>query len=210
MRLKKFFLILLFTYITYSYHPLRDKEKCIFLYGGGYSGYWYTLSQLQKHYKNHRDRFICYSSACTSFVFSLQNPNFSVAVVESDKIQQQLVKSNSNLTDMRLRYIDAIINRKIDISKYNLQILLTNKIGGCELFRPQNNSHLRKLLIETTFIPGITGDYNETNDYYDGGMCFGKPQCQREVKIPTNYRIWAKTFSPLLNIEDKEYFLSLT
>lgn len=209
MRIKHISLLFLISYLVYSYNPLANKEDCIFLYGGGYSGYWYTLSQLRQYYYQLDQKFICYSSACLSLVYMLQKPNFSNIVKKSDKMQQQLIKSNSNLTEMRNAYIDVVIDNRIDISKYNFEILTTNKYGKCDFNKPTNHTHLRKLLIETTFVPGITGTYDEKNDNYDGGMCVGKRKCQREITIPHNYRMWLKTFCPYLDEDDKKYFMSL-
>ena len=80
MKIKLTTCLLLFSYFIHSYNPLIQKENCIFLYGGGYSGYWYTLSRL-KQYHHQQERFICYSSACVSLVHSLQKPDFSIAAL---------------------------------------------------------------------------------------------------------------------------------
>lgn len=208
MRIKNILLFLFGSYLIYGYNPLIKKDNCIFLYGGGYSGYWYTLAQLQK-YDHNRESFVCYSSACISLIFSLQNPNLSYAVSKSNKIQENLFQLGSNLTYMRQVYIDTIISNRIDISKKKVIILTTNKIGKCELNKPQNNTHLRKLLLETTFIPGITGNYNENLENYDGGACLGKPKCLTQISVPNDYWMWLKTFTPNLSVEDKKYFIDL-
>lgn len=208
MRIKKTLLFLLGCYLIYGYNPLIKKDNCIFLFGGGYSGYWYTLTQLQK-YDHRREHFVCYSSACMSLVFSFQNPDLSYAISESNKIQEKLIKTGSNLTNLRNVYIDSIINNRIDISKKKVTILTTNKIGKCELNKPLNNTHLRKLLQETTYIPGITGNYDENLENYDGGACLGKPRCSIEISIPRDYWMWLKTFTPYLSVEDKKYFIDL-
>lgn len=208
MRIKKFLLFLLGAYLIYGFSPLIKKENCIFLYGGGYSGYWYTLAQLQK-YDHNREHFVCYSSACMSLVFSFQNPLLYHAIMDSDKIQQNLIHLSSNVTNLRNVFVDAIITSKIDISRKKITILTTNRIGKCDLNKPQNNTHLRKLLLETTFIPGITGNYDENLENYDGGACLGKPRCVTEVTVPRDYWMWLKTFTPYLSVEDKKYFINL-
>ena len=212
MKIRLASFLIIFSYLLHSYNPLKVSENCIFLYGGGYSGYWYTLSRLKKNF-DRRDRFICYSSACVSLVHRLPNPDFREAIIESDKIQQQLIKNNSNLTEVRLKLIDSVmdgvIDNRIKISNYNFEILTTNKFGKCELAKPSNNVHLRKLLRETTYVPGVTGNYDEQIENYDGGMCIGKPKCDKEINVPFDYLVWVKAFIHYLSIDDKNYFISL-
>lgn len=212
MRVKIASFIIIFTYLIHNYNPLRVSENCIFLYGGGYSGYWYTLSRLKKDFDK-RAQFVCYSSACISLVHRLLNPDLKYAILRSDKIQQQLMEKNSNLTEIRLKLIDSImegvINKNIKISNYDFEILTTNKFGKCELVKPLTNVHLRKLLRETTYVPGVTGNYDEQIENYDGGMCIGKPKCVTEINVPFNYLIWIKAFAHDLSIDDKNYIIGL-
>ena len=212
MRVKIASFLIIFSYLLHSYNPLKTSENCIFLYGGGYSGYWYTLSRLKKSF-DRKNRFICYSSACVSLVHRLLNHDLKLAILKSDKIQQQLIEKNSNLTEIRLKLIDTVMegvtDKKIKISNYNLEILTTNKFGKCELMKPVGNVHLRKLLRETTYVPGVTGNYDEKIENYDGGMCIGKPKCETEINVPFDYLSWVKAFVYNLSIDDKNYFISL-
>lgn len=51
----------------------RDEDDCIYVPGGGFSGFWFSLGRLQSLQHPQDERFVCYSAGCLGVVSVLWN-----------------------------------------------------------------------------------------------------------------------------------------
>ena len=192
MRLLFIFLVLLNNY---------DKH-CIYIGGGGFSGFWYFYNKTQS--LDEFNKIYCFSSGCLAVTAGIYPNNYNNIFNSITTIKEMYKNNTITFYDIREKFIDSIIN--IPINKYNLNIITSTYSGNCIIKRPDNKSHFKILLLETTNIPIITNKINFKNNI-DGIFCIhNHPKCKITYNIPKTFRFIINIFNPFLKNKDIEYF----
>ncbi len=207
-----------------------DAEDCIYVPGGGFSGFWFSLGRLQSIRHPHNETFLCYSAGCLGVVATLLHHG---EILQNGKVDS--TTNNDHYHDLyemarslqiewqtgkrhRYRVVEAFIDglmKKIDdlndesralffdtiISNMNvittafdddtvndnedMQLPLPRSIlPRAFVRRPSDISSLKRLLLQSSWIPLATGSSWTHKGHMDGGFSMAQhPKCSRSVGL---------------------------
>jgi hypothetical protein len=216
MTLKHILTTILILLVALFYSNTNNSD-CLYIRGGGFSGFWYYYGYLQKNTNktiktNKTNKTIyCYSSGCLAYVASLTHNNSThlyelVNTLAIDYNNNKL--TNYTVKDQFINSISSKLSNN-NIQNYNLNILTTNYLGQCIIKQPKTISELINYLDETSNIPLIT----TKPDLYknlDGGLCFilnFNNYCATHIMLPFNFKFLTNVFNSNLSIADVSYFM---
>jgi len=186
---------------------IPGNEDCLGVPPGGLSGFWYSMAKLKKNNElsvynldpsvelRPSQNYYCASSGClaviSSYIDGHKVYNFAVKSRDEGKTLSEIKNKFINLTTRELNFLP------------NLNIVTMTRYGTCLAQSAQNKIHLKKLLIETTDIPFLM----PTGERLDGGLCYHyMNECERNIKLPLDYRFIKNLFNYNLKNEDVLYF----
>lgn len=189
MKIYHYTLAVIFSLIMTNSITIRERENCLGVGPGGFSGFWYALSTLKKmHY---RGEYICASSGCLSII----SKDISVNEV------YHLAKNNGNFSYIKNNFIHSIVKKINKIP--DVMILTMDIFGTCHFRKPTNKRELERLLIVTTNVPFMTS----FNKEFDGGLCFYfYNNCINSIKLPIRKRFIMKLLDANMTLDDLIYF----
>lgn len=185
--------------------------------GRGFSGFWYSLGHLhamRDHVLNDSRDYYCYSSGCLSVTASMSNRTVDELIDVAVKAQELWRDGNISRFDIVEVFLDNIVpsltnNGVID----KLHILLTTTGVGGTARRAHTLDELRDLLIQTTWIPFVTGSSLWVEDdqgryHMDGAFSTTlHPPCTHQIGAPNSYEMVVNSLNPSLSsTKAKEYW----
>ena len=203
--------ILILISALYISNTNSNNSDCIYIKGGGFSGFWYYYGYLQKNkIANIANKPIyCYSSGCVAYIASISNNNFSYLYDSAHTLISDY--NNNELTnyEFKEKAITIIVNNISNIQNYNLNILISNYLGQCIIKKPRTVNELIVALDETTNLPLITSKLDFSKKI-DGAVCITFiNKCANIINLPYNYKIYRNAFNINLSYEDIIYFYKL-
>ncbi len=192
----------LFKYFSSEY------DNCTMISYGGYSGFWYYYSNLQKNYFLDKNIY-CYSSGCLATVASIQHNNYNSLIKIVNKLKNKYNDNQINRFDIRNEFIYEISEKVSDIKYYNINILTSSYYGNCNIIRPINKKELIDALNMTTSVPFFTSKLN-TSQKIDGFFCLNKyPNCKEKLTMPKSFYFYINILNHNINDEDISYIMNL-
>jgi hypothetical protein len=189
MKISHYTLAVIFSLIMTNSITIRERDNCLGVGPGGFSGFWYSLSTLKK--MDYSGEYICASSGCLSVV----SKDLSVNDV------YHLAKNNGNFSYIKNTFIHSIVKKINKIP--DVKILTMDIFGTCHFRKPRNKRELETLLIVTTNVPFMTS----FNKEFDGGLCFYfYNNCINSIKLPFRKRFIMKLLDANMTIDDLIYF----
>ena len=188
-----------------------NASDCIYIRGGGFSGFWYYYGYLQKNkIANIANKPIyCYSSGCVAYLASINNNNnFSYLY---DFAHNLVIDYNNNIInsyELKELYINFIANAISNIQDYNLNILTSYYLGQCIIKKPATVDELIVALDETTNIPIITTKPDFSKNLDGVGCITFINKCATIIELPYDYKIYRNIFNINISYEDIIYFLN--
>jgi len=185
-----------------------NNSDCVYIRGGGFSGFWYYYGYLQNN-KLANKPIYCYSSGCVAYVASISNNNnFTYYYDFAHNLLIDYKNNIINSYELKEIYIDFIANTISNIENYNLNILTSNYLGQCIIKKPATISELIVALDETTNIPIITTKLNFSKKI-DGICCITFiNKCATIIELPYDYKIYRNILNINLSYKDIIYFLT--
>tara|TARA_B100000212_G_scaffold342141_1_gene327891 strand:- start:3210 stop:3803 length:594 start_codon:yes stop_codon:yes gene_type:complete len=184
-------LFLSFFFIT---NPGSQKEECLSVPPGGFSGFWYFISKLQKN-KIENEKYYCASSGCLAVISNY---------IDIHKVYNFALISRSyggSIENMKNSFIHLLI-KEINFVP-NITVVTLSKYGTCIERTPKNKRQFKTLLIKTTDIPFIISTHGEI----DGGPCFYfMNRCKRRINLPLTYKFIINILNYNLTNDDILYF----
>ena len=196
--------------------PNADSIVCV--PGRGFSGFWFAFGRLQAinngintTQTGSDNEYYCYSSGCLCAAASLANKTFDDVLDAAVEAQNRWKDGKISRYDIVPAFIDAILNNEDDEETgyffYDrLNILLTTRGSGVTANRPRNAMELRELLIQTTWIPFITGsglwlrDSTDGRYHMDGAFSSTlHPPCDRRIDSPYTFDVMRNALNPNLD-----------
>ena len=190
-----------------AYNANTNAHDCITIRGGGFSGFWYMYSYLQRNNitSNNTKNIYCYSSSCLAYV-ALLSINNSTSLYE---LAKTLAKEHNNNYEIKDQFINIIARNVSNIENYNLNILTSDYSGQCIIKKPTTISELIVALDETTNIPIITTKL-DLNKNIDGGLCYilyFSNNCITTIAFPHDYKFYLNMLNSNLSYEEVLYFM---
>ena len=79
-----------------------------------------------------------------------------------------------------------------------------NEYGTCFISKPNSKQHLKSLLITTTNIPVLFGNYLR---YYDGGLCYyWYNPCIYSINLPMKFKFITNILNYNMKLKDVLFF----
>lgn len=203
-----------------------DTRTIVCVPGRGFSGFWYAFGMLQSISSTNNNtsttedvgdnEYYCYSSGCLCAALSLANKTYDEvlsAAVEAQNLWSEGMISRYDIVPHFINSILDDVNTDETIFQ-KLNVLLTTKGTGVTAKRPQTAQELRELLIQTTWIPFITGSALWIQDtsigqyHMDGAFSSTlHPPCDRRIDVPCTFDIMRNVLNPFLDqVGAKSYY----
>jgi len=179
----------------------------VYVSGGGFSGFWFTLGRLKSIPDPLKD-YYCYSSGCLGVVATLGNYSmeemYSIArdkqlrwqrgeldrydVVEAfidDLLLDPRRRSSGASSENHDAWGTAAMNNPVLLSKLNI---ITSEWGWfgvkASVRTPSDVRELRELLLQSTWIPYATGRHLHHKNHFDGAFSLLQhPRCAHKVGL---------------------------
>ena len=179
-------------------------EECVYVNGGGFSGFWYVLGQLHKMHEQHDspENFLCYSAGCLAAAASIANRSFDDIYGSALSIQNNWKSGNISQYDVLETFIDNLIDHEpiLDKSSFTKMNIITTEVfsprppadwwggGRVKIHKLSELKELKKMLIRTSWIPFITGnslfEISEEGNHLDGLFSILQhPTCGTHVSL---------------------------
>ena len=203
----KYICIILIAINNLLQYFIPEYENCTMISYGGYSGFWYYYSNLQKNYFLDKSIY-CYSAGCLATVASIQHNNYNSLINMVKTIRNKYNDNEINRFDIRNEFIYKISEKVTDIKYYNINILTSSYYGNCNIIRPTNKEELINALNMTTSLPFITSKLNMSQNI-DGFFCLNKyPKCKEKFTIPNTLYFYINIFNHNINDADISYLMN--
>lgn len=193
MNIKYIISILFLSFLSMNNNDY-EKQDCLAVPPGGFSGFWYSLSQLKKN-KTKNENYYCASSGCLAIICNY---------IDVYKVYNFALNSrnyNGSLSHMKNTFINLLL-KEINFIP-NIKIVTMSKYGTCIERVPIDKYNFKTLLIKTTDIPFIFSTHGEV----DGGACYYYlNKCKRSIKLPITYRFVKNLLNYDINVDDIIYF----
>ena len=180
----------------------------IYVPGGGFSGFWFTLGRLQSIPDPKSKNFYCYSAGCLGVVAALSNYTVEEMSDMAFSIQHMWKEGHVD----RYGVVDAFLSRLLTERPIAVELLsriyiITSIRSGIVGLVPsiqnaQSIAELHKMLLQTTWIPLATGRRFWNNHHMDGAFTAGQhPKCAHTLHLPKMLNLYMNVINVNLSAE---------
>jgi hypothetical protein len=202
---------------TYSF---VDKDS-VYVPGGGFSGFWFTLGRLRSIPDPETKNFYCYSAGCLGVVATLSNYTMEEMYSIAHNIQNRWKQGDVGHFDVVETFLDDLLfgdrsNSSVFVDEdqlARLNIITTVKGSwfglNAAVRKPESLEHLHEMLLQTTWIPYATGGDLWSKDHMDGAFTVAHhPKCEHSVGISSDLDLLANIVNVNLGRDKVEKFYS--
>jgi hypothetical protein len=189
-----------------------DPGGCTYVPGAGFSGFWYTLGQLraiEQQPLRAKKQYVCYSAGCLAVVSTLLSYDMEEMYAIAGHVQQQWRQKNVDHYDVVETFLQKLLYESPNkdsvnttlvhrrpraslsdpavLSRLHIVTAQPRRIFGLQVAvqTPTSAYDLHRMLKQTTWIPGATGDTLFYQGHTDGAFAlFQHPRCDSSLKIP--------------------------
>lgn len=211
----------------------RLDAKSVYVPGGGFSGFWFTLGRLFSISDPSDHVYYCYSAGCLGVAALLLNATYDhTTTTAAEPLEKRMMNLAFGLqkrwTDGEISRFDLVpgfVNGLIPQTYHDEEFVLsssmlrnvnviTTSANGPVARRPRDVKHLSHLLIQTAWIPFVTGNNTFTEDPFSGQLHMDgafsahlHPKCQKELSLPDNLPdLYANVLNPNLSMDQVDNF----
>jgi hypothetical protein len=201
-----------------SAHSFVDKDS-VYVPGGGFSGFWFTLGRLRSIPNPEMKNFYCYSAGCLGVVATLSNYTMEEMYSIAYGVQSRWKQGSVGHFNVVETFLDDLLfgdrsNSSIFVDEdvlSRLNIITTvkgNWFGlNAVVRKPESLEHLHEMLLQTTWIPYATGGDLWLKDHMDGAFTVAQhPMCEHSVGISSNLDLVANIVNVNLGRDKVEKF----
>jgi|NOAtaT_6_FD_contig_81_74274_length_1114_multi_3_in_0_out_0_1 hypothetical protein len=153
----------------------------VYVPGAGFSGFFFMLGRLQSLPSSSQKNYYCFSAGCLGVVATLIS-NYTAEEVTDLAFQIQKQWSNGELSryDLTEAFVNKLLPPHYDesfsstdlLSKVNIITTVSSSasILSQHVRTAKTVSQLREMLVQTTWIPFLTGWGLSKNGHYDGAF----------------------------------------
>jgi hypothetical protein len=172
---------------TTTMSPPTAGPDSIYVPGGGFSGFWFTMGRLQSIPNPDTKSFYCYSAGCLGVVAALSN--YTVGELSDSAFGVQRKWQAGDLD--RYHVVDEFVKGLLKEKPISVQCLSRIHIITADAkLRPivrQASSllQLHEMLLQTTWIPFVLGNGFWKHGHMDGAFTVGPhPSCAHALHLP--------------------------
>jgi hypothetical protein len=196
---------------------ITEENSCIYVSGGGFSGFWFSLGRLRTIPEPETKTFVCYSAGCLGVVATLSNYSMEQLYEPASRIQKRVWDGSVHRYNVVETFVDFILdnspvlmgsNSSSIFSKLHIVTSVPDPQFGfhAAIQTPTDVSDLKKLLMQTTWIPLAVGSHFSHLGHLDGIFsAFQHPTCKHQVGLAwTNAELMMNTLNVNLGPESVE------
>jgi hypothetical protein len=203
---------------TNNAHSFVDVDS-VYVPGGGFSGFWFTLGRLRSIPDPETKNFYCYSAGCLGVVATLSNYTmedmYGIAYDIQNRWKQGSV-AHFNVVETFLddllfgdRSNSSVFVREDVLARLNIITTVKSNWFGLNAVvrKPESLEHLHEMLLQTTWIPYATGGDLWLKDHMDGAFTVAQhPKCEHSVGLSSNLDLVANIVNVNLGRDKVEKF----
>jgi hypothetical protein len=203
---------------TNTTHSFVDKDS-VYVPGGGFSGFWFTLGRLRSIPDPDTKNFYCYSAGCLGVVATLSNYTMEEMYGIAYDVQNRWKQGDVGHFNVVETFLDDLLfgdrsNSSIFVNEDTLSRLniITTVKGNwfglnAVVRKPESLEHLHEMLLQTTWIPYATGGDLWLEDHMDGAFTVAQhPKCEHSVGISSDLDLVANIVNVNLGRDKVEKF----
>lgn len=220
-----------------------SEHHTIYIPGAGFSGFFYTLGRLNSMHINETlmdspsYEYYCFSSGCLALTTHLMQMNVDSALQLAQSSRQQFISGNISMYNVVEKFVDGLLFENDETHLLNsnatrhhhhylnqhlsrIHVITTSwnntNLPSQSIRRPSSVEELKQMLIQTTWIPFVTGSSLFEGDYHnDGGFAivFGlkglKQTCDSNcysLKLPWRLDLLGNFLNIFLSRESAVFF----
>ena len=176
-----------------SHNLNSNTTDCLIIHGGGITGFWNILGKLKKVDFKNFSKIYCYSSGCLALIIK-QNKyeNINNIINKTIELKKEVYKNYSNFYNLRSNFINFLIDDYHKANSNNsFSIISSNRYGRCIVNKYSlnilNKTNIKEVMLDSSYIPMITGYLNEHRKAYDGAFChLDFPNCKYNIHPDIN------------------------
>ena len=166
-------------------------QDCIYVKGGGFSGFPFIHGRLQTLEDPWEHQYLCYSAGCFVVYGTLCNQTYEEMHGWAQQVQHDFRQGDISRYQVVESFIDDMMRQCPDesaqrlLSKMNVVTSIPYSGGfQAHMEQPKSQADMRKLLLQTAWIPTVTGSQFTLDGHMDGVFSKAQhPTCQKKVGI---------------------------
>lgn len=193
-------------------------NDCIYVSGGGFSGFWFSLGRLHSISKREmtQQRFACYSAGCLGVVSVYTNWTMPDLYAMASGLQRDWQDGSLHRYHIVEQFVDNLLqDQDFDediLSSLHILTSVPQKPMGFRavLNTPRNMEELRTMLMQTTWIPMAVGSEFTYKGHLDGAFsAMQHPICHKKVGLASDWTLLTNTLNVNLGKDLVEQFWQL-
>jgi hypothetical protein len=235
--LSDFLLLLSLVLVTLSIvvsYSVRNQAKlsfpendCIYVSGGGFSGFWFSLGRLRTIPEPEKAHYVCFSAGCLGVVATLANQTMHELYETASTIQKHWQSGDLHRYHILNTFVDELLDSSsssFDESKLSALHIMTSTttpssdddddsspspfgLLQASMQTPTDMEHLKTLLIQTSWIPLLLGSEYTHDGHMDGSFStWQHPICNKHVGLAPNMDLYFNTLNVNLGAQSVEKF----
>jgi hypothetical protein len=203
---------------TNNTHSFVDKDS-VYVPGGGFSGFWFTLGRLRSIPEPETKNFYCYSAGCLGVIATLSKLTMEEMYDIAYDVQLRWKQGDVDHFDVVETFLDTLLFGKRSnsslfggediLSRLNIITTVKGNWFGLDAVvrKPESLEHLHEMLLQTTWIPYATGRDLWLKDHMDGAFTVAQhPKCEHSVGIAPDLDLVANIVNVNLGRDKVEKF----
>lgn len=217
--LRKIILLLLSFLSFHLYYgdaPTAIHPNSVYVPGGGFSGFWFTIGQLKSIENPQEIEFHCYSAGCLGVVSILANYSMNDMLDKALDIQERFQNGHLGRYEVVGAFVDELMAPSERIfsdphllSRIHIITTVPGRYWGVSAStrQPRNAHELRTMLLQTTWIPFVVGHDLWYDQHMDGAFSVSQhPPCARRARYPFDLDVMVNTINVHLGRAKVEKF----
>lgn len=198
-----------------------DDPRAIYVPGGGFSGFWYTLGRLNSIEDPLSHTYYCYSAGCLGVVSMLSNITMETAYSLASDAQLRWQRGELSRFDVTESFVNGLLSGEDDAMARpqlnNTEVLSTLKVltsereekGGVKMAvrTPVSHVELKDMLIQSAWIPFVLAPDLWHDGHMDGGFTLHRhPKCGVSLGYGFDWDIILNALNVNLGYDKVEHF----
>lgn len=190
---------------------LAPEPNSVYVPGGGFSGFWFTLGRLRSIPEPINKTYYCYSAGCLGVVASLHNYTMPEMYRQAAGVQEQWQHGEISRYQVVPVFLDRLLKSVDETLLPRLRIITTSTKGGWGLQSvirtPESRADLYDMLLQTTWIPVAVGGGLWYKGHMDGAFSlYQHPRCQYDVGLTPSWDLLSNVVNINLQYDKVEQF----
>ena len=180
---------------TTTMSPPTAGPDSIYVPGGGFSGFWFTMGRLQSIPNPDTKSFYCYSAGCLGVVAALSNYTVGELSDSAFGVQRRWRAGDIDRYHVVDEFVKGLLKEKpISVQCLSRIHIITADAKLRPIVRQANSLlQLHEMLLQTTWIPFVLGNGFWKHGHMDGAFTVGPhPSCAHALHLP---RMWDLFFN---------------